>query len=110
MMGKEMWQQWIRLEDSYHDGLYCAYDDPDLNFTNNAKEQLFHHSKAHFKALLGHQNITRAYQTKGGIYVHLIDFDYSDKNISSTLLACETPLVEIDRQIYNALYTVKRRR
>ena len=107
---EEAWQQWIRLEHSYSDGLYCAYDDPDLDFTNNAKELLFHRSKAHFKALLGRQNIARAYQSKGGIYAQLIDFDYSDENISSVLLASETPLLEVNRQEHNAQYMVTRRR
>lgn len=107
---QEAWQQWIRLENSYRDGLYCAYDDPDLNFTNNAKEQLFHQSKAHFKSLLGRQNVARAYQSHGGIYAQLIDFDYSNEHISSVLLASETPLVEANRRKHNAQYMVERRK
>jgi len=107
---EEAWQQWIRLENSYKNGLYCAYDDPDLDFTNNAKEQLFHHSKAHFKSLLGRQNIARAYQSKGGLYAQLIDFDYSEEHISSVLLASETPLIEANRRKHNAQYTVERRK
>jgi len=110
MTVQEAWQQWIRLENSYRDGLYCAYDDPKLDFTNNAKEQLFHHSKAHFKALLGRQNIARAYQSRGGLYARLIDFDYSDEHISSVLLASETPLIEANRRKHNAQYTVKKRK
>lgn len=110
MTVQEAWQQWIRLENSYNDGLYCAYDDPALDFTNNAKEQLIHHTKAHFKALLGRQNIARAYQSRGSLYAHLIDFDYSDENVSSVLLASETPLVEANRQEHNAQYTVTRRK
>ncbi|MHA1252410.1 MAG: hypothetical protein ACTSRP_20670, partial [Candidatus Helarchaeota archaeon] len=38
---EEIWQQWIRLVHSYEKGLYVAYDNDDLDFTNNAKEQLF---------------------------------------------------------------------
>lgn len=110
MTVQEVWQQWTRLKNSYRDGLYCAYDDPDLDFTNNAKEQLIHHTKAHFKSLLGRQNIARAYQSRGSIYAHLIDFDYSDENGSTVLLASETPLVEINRREHNAQYTVKRRK
>ena len=49
----EAWQQWIRLVDSYSDGLFAAYDDENLDFTNNTKEQLFGRSKYHFRALLG---------------------------------------------------------
>ena len=107
---KEVWQQWIRLENSYNDGIYCAYDDPALDFTNNAKEQLIHHTKAHFKSLLGRQNIARAYQSRGSLYAHLIDFDYSNENVSSVLLASETLLVEINRREHNAQYTVTRRK
>lgn len=107
---QEAWQQWIRLENAYHKGLYHAYDDSALDFTNNAKEQLFHHSKAHFKSLLGRQNIGRAYQSRGGLYAHLIDFDYSDEHVSSVLLASETPLVESNRRKHNAQYTVTRRK
>jgi len=110
MRVEEVWQQWIRLENSYSHGLYCAYDDPILDFTNNAKEQLIHHTKAHFKSLLGRQNIARAYQSRGSLYAHLIDFDYSDENISSVLLASETPLVEANRREHNAQYTVTRRK
>lgn len=110
MTVQEVWQQWIRLENSYSDGIYCAYDDPDLDFTNNAKEQLVHHTKAHFKSLLGRQNIARAYQSRGSIYAHLIDFDFSDEHISTVLLASETPLIEINRLNHNAQYTIKRRK
>ena len=106
----EVWQQWIRLENSYSDGIYCAYDDPELDFTNNAKEQLIHHTKAHFKSLLGRQNIARAYQSRGSIYAHLIDYDFSDEHISTVLIASETPLIEINRLKHNAQYTVKRRK
>jgi hypothetical protein len=104
-----VWQQWIRLEHSYSDGLYCAYDDPHLDVTNNAKEQLIHHTKAHFKSLLGRQNIARAYHSRGSIYAHLVDFDFSDESVSSVLLASETPLIEVNRRKHNAQYTVERR-
>jgi hypothetical protein len=107
---QEVWQQWIRLEHSYRDGLYCAYDNPDLEFTNNAKEQLIHHTKAHFKSLLGRQNVARAYQSRGSIYAHLIDFDFSKEHFSTVLLASETPLVEINRLEHNTQYTIIRRK
>ncbi|MFO8018182.1 MAG: hypothetical protein R6U96_06065 [Promethearchaeia archaeon] len=105
---QEAWQQWIRLENSYSEGLYCAYNESDLDFTNNAKERLFHHSKAHFKSLFGRQNIARAYQSRGGLYAHFIDFDYSDEHISSVLLASEVPLIEANRRKHNAVYAVER--
>ncbi|TFG00446.1 MAG: hypothetical protein EU540_05320 [Promethearchaeota archaeon] len=107
---QEVWQQWIRLENSYSDGLYRAYNDPALDFTNNAKEQLIHHTKAHFKSLFGRQNIARAYQSRGSLYAHLIDFDYSNEHVSSVLLASETPLIEVNRREHNAQYTVTRRK
>jgi hypothetical protein len=107
---QEAWQQWIRLENSYSDGLYCAYNDLDLDFTNNAKERLFHHSKAHFRSVFGRQNIARAYQSRGGLYAHFIDFDYSNEHISSVLLASEVPLIEANRRKHNAVYTVERRK
>jgi len=109
MTVQEVWQQWIRLENSYRKGLYCAYDDPALDFTNNAKEQFIHHTKAHFKSLFGRQNIARSYQARGSLYAHLIDFDYSDENVSNVLLASETLLVETNRREHNAQYTVTRR-
>ena len=110
MMQEEVWQQWIRLENSYSDGLYTAYNDSRLDFTNNAKEQFIHHTKAHFKSLYGRQNIARAYQSRGSLYAHLIDFDYSAEHVSNVLLASETPLIEVNRKEHNAHYTVTRRK
>lgn len=98
------------MENSYYKGLYYAYDDPDLDFTNNAKEQLYYHFKAHFKSLLGRQNIARAYQSRGGLYAHLINFDYSNENGSSVFLASETPLVEANHQKHSAQYSLSRRK
>ena len=110
MTVQEVWQQWIRLENSYRKGLYCAFDDPALDFTNNAKEQFIHHTKAHFKSLFGRQNVARAYQARGSLYAHLIDFDYSAENVTNVLLASETLLVETNRREHNAQYTVTRRK
>ena len=81
---EEIWQQWVRLINSYSEGLYEAYDVDDLDFTNNAKEQLFHRSKHHFKALLGRENIARAFLNHGGLHVQLLDIDFTKK----TLQAC----------------------
>jgi len=106
---EEIWQQWIRLVDSYSEGLYEAYDVEELDFTNNAKEQLFHRSKHHFKALLGRENVARAFLNHGGLHVQLLDIDFTKKNVTSVLLACETPLIEAQRKEFNAQYATVRR-
>ncbi len=106
---EEIWQQWIRLTNSYQDGLFLAYDDDELEFTNNAKEQLFHRSKHHFRALLGRENISRIFLEHGGLYSQLIDIEYSQKNVTSILLASETPLVESHRREFTAQYATIRR-
>ena len=106
---EEIWQEWIRLTNSYRDGLFTAYDDNELEFTNNAKEQLFSRSKHHFRALLGRKNISRIFLEHGGLYSQLIDIDYSKKNVSSILLASETPLLEVNRQNFTAQYATVRR-
>lgn len=106
---EEIWQQWIRLVNSYKKGLFAPYDDDELEFTNNAKEQLFSRSKHHFRALLGHNNISRIFLEHGSQYSQLIDVDYSKENVSSILLACETPLTESHRKRFTAKYaTIKR--
>jgi len=106
---EEIWQQWIRLVNSYSEGLYEAYDVEELDFTNNAKEHLFHRSKHHFKALLGRENVAKAFLNHGGLHVQLLDIDFTKKNVTSVLLACETPLIEARRKEFNAQYaTVKR--
>ena len=106
---EEIWQQWIRLVHSYEKGLYVAYDNDDLDFTNNAKEQLFHRSKHHFKSLLGRQNVSRIFLEHGGLYSQLMDIDYSKNNITRILLACEIPLIESSRRKFVAQYAVVKR-
>ncbi|KKM17619.1 hypothetical protein LCGC14_1673960 [marine sediment metagenome] len=86
-----------------------AYDMEELEFTNNPMEQLFHRSKHHFKALLGRDNVSSAFLSHGALHVQLLDVDFSKKNVSDVLLACETPLIEANRRELNAQYaTVKR--
>jgi len=106
---EKVWQQWIRLVNSYRDGLFVAYDDDQLEFTNNAKEQLFHRSKHHFRSLMGRENISRIFLEHGGLYSQLIDIDYSKKNVTSILLASETPLTEFSRRNFTAQYAMVRR-
>ena len=106
---EEAWQQWIRLVNSYKEGLFTAYDVEELDFTNNAKERLFHRSKHHFKALLGRENVAKMFLNHGALHVRLIDLDFSRENVSSVLLACETPLIEAQRIKFNAHYVTVRR-
>jgi FtsZ-binding cell division protein ZapB len=105
----EIWQQWIRLVKSYGSGILVAYDMEELDFTNNAKEQLFHRSKHHFKSLLGRDNVSSAFLNHGALHVQLLDVDFSKEHVSSVLLASETPLIEANRKSFHAQYaTVKR--
>lgn len=106
---EEIWQQWIRLVNSYQIGLFVAYDNNELELTNNAKEQLFHRSKHHFRALLGRENISRIFLEHGGLYSQLLDVDYSKKSVSTILLASETPLIESHRKKFTAQYATVRR-
>jgi len=101
---EEVWQEWIRLEQSYHEGLFVAYDNREVDFTNNAKEQLFHRCKHHFKSLLGRANVAQAFQEHGSVYAQLMNLDYSKERVSSVLLACETPLIESERKEFHAQY------
>jgi len=106
---EEIWQEWIRLVKSYSKGLYVAYDEDDLEFTNNAKEQLFHRSKHHFRALLGRENVAKAFLDHGALHVQLLDIDFTKKNVSKVLLASETPLIEAQRRKFHAQYVTVRR-
>jgi len=106
---EESWQQWIRLVQSYSEGLYAAYDVKELEFTNNAKEQLFHRSKHHFRSLLGRDNVSSAFKNHAALHVQLLDIDFSKESVSDVLLACETPLIESKRREFHAQYaTIKR--
>lgn len=106
---EEIWQQWIRLVQSYSEGLYAAYDMKELEFTNNAKEQLFHRSKHHFRSLLGRNNVSSAFRNHAALHVQLLDIDFSKESVSNVLIACETPLIESKRREFYAQYaTIKR--
>ena len=37
----------------------------------------------------------------GGLHVQLLDIGFTKKNITSVLLACETPLIEAQRKEFN---------
>lgn len=106
---EQIWQQWIRLAQSYREGLYNAYDMKELEFTNNAKEQLFHRSKHHFRALLGRDNVSSAFKNHAALHVQLLDIDFSKESVSDILLACETPLIESKRREFHAQYAIIKR-
>lgn len=81
----EIWQQWIRLEWSYHDGLYYSYDSPELEKTNNATEQLINRTKRHFKKWLGQQDIQTVFEHHSASYAQLIELEYSPEQINEIL-------------------------
>jgi hypothetical protein len=102
----EAWQEWTRLEWSYHEGLYVPYDYPEIPFTNNEKEQLFHHSKAHFRSLLGRQDMADAFQRHAGPYTQLLELDFTESQISQVLLANEEALILGQSERLHAQYLV----
>jgi len=105
----EAWQQWVRLVRSYEDGLYLAYDDKDLAFTNNETESMIHRLKYQFKKWLGRRDIQGAFEVHADSYAKLLDFDFTTENITQVLLACETAVVNEGRQILHAQYATTRR-
>ena len=80
-----VWQQWIRLEASYHEGLYYSYEFPEIEKTNNATEQLINQIKRHFKKWMGQQDFHRVFQDHSEAYSQLIELDYSDKHLHEVL-------------------------
>jgi hypothetical protein len=105
----EAWQQWIRLINSYEDGLYLAYDNKELTFTNNDTESLFHQLKYQFKKWLGRGDIESAFEVHADNYAKLLDFDFTTENISEVLLASEMAIVNESRQLLHAQYASTRR-
>ena len=82
---EEIWQQWIRLEWSYHEGLYHSYDDPEYEKTNNPTEQLINQIKRHFKKWLGQQDIQQIFERHSEDYSQLIELDYSPEQLNEIL-------------------------
>ncbi len=105
----EAWQQWIRLVSSYEDGLYLAYDNKDLAFTNNDTESLIHKLKYQFKKWLGRGGIQSAFEVHADNYAKLLDFDFTTENISEVLLTSEIAVVNEGRRLLHALYASTRR-
>ena len=105
----EAWQQWIRLTNSYEDGLYLAYDNKDLAFTNNDTESMFHQLKYQFKKWLGRSDIEDTFEVHADNYAKLLDFDFTTENISEILLTSEMAIVNENRQLLHAQYASTRR-
>lgn len=103
------WQEWLRLLSTHGEGLFVAYDDPTVDFTNNEKEGLFHACKRHFRALYGRANVSREYITHAPGYSQVSRLDLSDESIREVLLACETAFLEAGRRELHARYATYRR-
>jgi hypothetical protein len=103
------WKEWVRLVNSHESGLFEAYDDPLIEFTNNAKEQLFRKCKHHFRALYGRRDVARAFQTHGPQFCRLKELDLAEKGIKEVLLASETAFVKAGIHELHAVYATTRR-
>jgi hypothetical protein len=109
MAFSDAWQQWIRLVHSYEDGLYLAYDNPDLAFTNNDTESKIHQLKYQFKKWLGRSDIQNTFEVHAENYARLLDFDFMTEKITEILLASEIAVVNEMRQEIHAQYATTRR-
>ncbi len=105
----EAWQQWIRLVNSYEDGLYLAYDNKDLAFNNNGTESIIHKLKYQFKKWLGRGDIQSTFEVHADNYAKLLDFDFTTEKISEVLSTSEIAVVNEERQLLHALYASTRR-
>lgn len=79
------YQQWIRLEKSYSEGLYHCYDIPDIERTNNPMEQLINQVKRHFKQILGKEDIQSMFERHGELYSRMVSSDLSPDKIKEIL-------------------------
>jgi hypothetical protein len=82
---EEIWQQWIRLEWSYHAGLYHSYDSHELEKTNNATERLINRTKRHFRKWLAQSDIQTVFENHGQNYAKLIELDYSPEQLNEIM-------------------------
>lgn len=91
---EDIWQEWVRLEFSYHEGLYHTYDSEEIEKTNNGKEQLIQKIKRHFRKWLGRANISDTFNTHGVQYAYLADLGLLNENIYEILWADSVALIE----------------
>jgi hypothetical protein len=106
----DAWQQWVRLVAAYSEGLYHAYDDPDLDFTNNPKESLFGSAKHHFKSVYGREDVQVPFEVHAGHYTRVMEMELNAEMIREVLLATDTALVEAERHDLHARYVTTRRK
>ncbi len=105
-----VWQEWLRLLHTHEAGLYVAYDTPSLEFTNVPKEQLFGQTKAHFRALYGHKNVARAFQTHAPTYFRMAGHEWDEASVREVLFASEEAVVSAGVKVLRAQYVTARRR
>ncbi len=105
------WQEWARLIYTHEEGLFAAYDVPGLvEFTNNPKEQLFGQTKAHFRALYGRKNVSRAFQVHGPHYLRMAGEEWDEGGVREVILASEEVIVNVGVKQLRAQYATTRRR
>ena len=89
-----IWQQWVRLEHSYSEGIYLSYKNEEIEKTNNAKEQLINRTKRHFKKWLGQQDFQKVFEKHGAIYSTLVPLDLNSEKIHEILWKHSVAYVE----------------
>jgi hypothetical protein len=104
-----IWQEWIRLEASYHSGLYHSYKNEKLEKTNNAKEQLINQTKRHFKKWLGQQDIQDTFERHSEAFSRLIPLTLNNEEIHEILWKHSIAYVEGYTNALSAFEPVKKR-
>lgn len=99
-----IWQQWIRLENSYHAGLYHTYDSEEIERTNNGKEQLIHQIKRHFRKWLGKSDIAQTFNLHGIQYSYLINLGKLNADMYDVLWADSVAVIEGYATSLDSLY------
>jgi len=104
-----IWQQWVRLESSYHKGLYHSYKNDTIEKTNNAKEQLINRIKRHFKKWMGQQEYQDVFERHASSYSRLVDLKLDDDQIHEILWKHTVAYVEGYTNELSAFGPVKKR-
>jgi len=104
-----IWQQWVRLESSYHKGLYHSYKNETIEKTNNAKEQLINRIKRHFKKWMGQQDYQDVFERHASTYSRLVDLKLDDDQIHEILWKHSVAYVEGYTNELSAFGPVKKR-
>ncbi len=107
---KIIWQQWVRLEHSYNQGLYITYDSPKIEKTNNATERLINSTKYHFRKWLGKRDISDGFQRHAAEYSYLADGGVKREQIKEILWKFSTAYISgLNSQHQAIQLTIKRR-